>query len=355
MAVNGSTAADEWRTCSAEAARRAPQTHAAAPVLLVLRALGLGDLLTAVPALRALRRAHPGHRIVLAAPAALARLVPLIDAVDELLDVSGPGPVPLDRPAVAVNLHGRGPESIAALCRTRPVRLLTHAHREFPGLDGPPWRDETHEVQRWCDLLEWYGIATDPTDLLLDGPDGQAGHSLEARTARTPLEEPGGGSAGHVIVHPGAASRARCWPAERFAEVAAALHHSGHRVLITGNAAERSLAFRVATLAGLPVESVHAGRTDLRDLARLVAGARLLICGDTGVAHLATAFATPSVVLFGPVSPDEWGPPPGGRHVALWSGRSGDPHANRPDPGLLEIGTEVVLDAAVNLGEVSVR
>src|SRR5690606_42087681 len=48
---------------------------------------------TAVPALRALRRAHPGHRFVLAAPARLAGLLPLIGGVDELLDVSGPGPV----------------------------------------------------------------------------------------------------------------------------------------------------------------------------------------------------------------------------------------------------------------------
>ncbi|GII86725.1 hypothetical protein Ssi03_47150 [Sphaerisporangium siamense] len=311
--------------------RRLPGGRAGAPVLLALRGLGFGDLLTAVPALRALRSAYPGHRLVLAAPAALSGLVSLISAVDAQLDVSGPGPVPLERPDIAVNLHGSGPESIVALSRIRPGRLLSHAHPEFPGLDGPMWDPKAHEVHRWCDLLAWYGVPADPADLLLPA------------TAVTPV------TPGDVVVHPGAASRARCWPVERFAEVAAALAERGHRVVITGNAAERSLAFRVGTLAGLPVESVLAGRTDLRDLAGLVAGARLVICGDTGVAHLATACATPSVVLFGPVSPDQWGPPPDPRHIALWTGRSGDPHGNRPDPGLLEIGTEVVLDAAANL------
>lgn len=144
--------------------------HARRPVLLALRGLGLGDLLASVPALRALRRAHPEHRFVLAAPAYLGGLLPLIGGVDELLDVSGPGPVPYGSPDVAVNLHGSGPESIQALRRTRPGRLLTHAHHLVPGTDGPPWEPETHERRRWCSLLEWHGIAADPEDLALGDP-----------------------------------------------------------------------------------------------------------------------------------------------------------------------------------------
>jgi ADP-heptose:LPS heptosyltransferase len=302
-----------------------------APVLIVLRGLGLGDLLTAVPALRALRRRHPEHRLLLAAPAWLGGLLPLIGAVDELLDVSGTGPIPLQRPDIAVNLHGKGPQSTTALLRTRPGRLLAHAHPDLPQIKGPPWRPKVHEVARWCGMLDWFGIAADPADLALIPPPSAA--------------------AGHVIVHPGAAFPARRWPPQRFAQVAAALHRSGLRVLITGNPAERSLAQTVASLSGLPDRRMLAGQTSTAELAGLVAAARLVICGDTGVAHLATAFGTPSVVLFGPMSPAIWGPPPGRCHQALWSGRSGDPHNDVPDTGLLEIGVQQVLKAAATLLE----
>src|SRR4029453_232522 len=54
----------------------------------------------------------------------------------------------------------------------------------------------------------------------------------------------------------------------------------------------------------------HAGQGGVPPIARLVAAADRVVCGDTGIAHLATALRTPSVVLFGPTSPALWGPPP---------------------------------------------
>ena len=146
------------------------------------------------------------------------------------------------------------------------------------------------------------------------------------------------------MIHPGAASPARRWPPERFAAVARAERRAGRTVLVTGGADEVELARAVAYLADLDPRNMLAGSTDLVGLAAVVAGAARVLCGDTGVAHLATALGTPSVVLFGPVSPAEWGPPPRARHVTLWSGRRGDPHALRPDPGLLQIGVAEVLD-----------
>jgi ADP-heptose:LPS heptosyltransferase len=290
--------------------------------VVALRALGLGDFLTGVPAYRALRRAFPGAPLLLAAPAVLAPLARLTGAVDEVVDTAPLAPLDprLHGAAVAVNLHGRGPQSTALLRAGGPQRLIAFGQ-------GVDWRPGEHEVARWCRLLAGSGIPADPADLRIRAP---AGADVPA-IAR-----------GATLVHPGAASPARRWPPERFAAVARAEHAGGRAVVVTGGPAEVALARAVAEAAGLPAEAVLAGATDLERLAALVAAAGRVVCGDTGVAHLATALGTPSVVLFGPVAPAEWGPPPGGRHVALWRGRRGDPHGAEPDPGLLEIGVEDV-------------
>jgi ADP-heptose:LPS heptosyltransferase len=91
---------------------------------------------------------------------------------------------------------------------------------------------------------------------------------------------------------------------------------------------------------------VLAGALSVTELVAVVEHARLLICGDTGVAHIATATGTPSVVLFGPTSPAQWGPRAGTAHTALWRGRTGEAHADQPDRGLLDITAAEVIAAA---------
>ncbi|WP_431902221.1 glycosyltransferase family 9 protein [Amycolatopsis thermoflava] len=299
--------------------------------VLVLRALGMGDLLVAVPALRGLRAAFPDARITLAAPAALDELAALTGAVDRVLPTTGLGALRWTGapPALAVNLHGSGPESVTDLLATRPDRLLTHRHPDCPDLDGPDWREDQHEALRWCRMLSFYDIAADRHDLGL---------------ARPEVPSP---AADAVVVHPGAAFGSRRWPPRRFAEVAREFSRAGHRVVVTGSAAERDLAGDLAAAAGLGGDAVLAGRTGLTELAALVAGARLVISGDTGVGHLATAYGTPSVLLFGPTPPWRWGPPPGteDRHVVLWAGEEGDPFAGTPAAGLLRITVDEVVAA----------
>jgi ADP-heptose:LPS heptosyltransferase len=298
-------------------------------VILVLRALGLGDLATAVPALRGLRTAAPGEPLTLAAPAGLTPLIDLIGGVRAVVDTTGldaplpPGP----HPSIAVNLHGSGPESHRLLQATSPGKLWGFANAEAEFLDGPAWDGEEHEVARWCRLLAHYGVEADRHDLGLAIP------RIEVPRRRT-------------IIHPGAKSGTRRWPPERFAAVARALRADGHQVVVTASGEERASAVRVAEAAGLTARDVPVTRLD--ELAALVAHARLVISGDTGISHLATAYGTPSVTLFGPMSPARWGPPDRPYHQALWKGTRSEPgdRPGPPHPALLAIGEDEVLRAA---------
>jgi ADP-heptose:LPS heptosyltransferase len=317
------------------------------PAVLVLRALGIGDLVTAVPALRALRAARPGETIALAAPAWLAPLVELTGAVDRHIPVEdltprppGAGPAgwgaattPLPRAREAVNLHGSGPQSHRLLMAASPGRLMGFACPAAGHRDGPEWMNQEHEVDRWCRLLRWYGIPSDPDDLDLLPPS--------PRGAPVP--------AGATVVHVGAKAPARRWPVDRFAAVAQALAAAGHRVVVTGSAADLPRAARVARRAGLPGPAVYAGRTGLGQLAALVAGARLVVSGDTGVAHLATGYRVPSVVLFGPEPPARWGPPRDRPwHRVLWPG-SADHQVGTAHSQIGSVGGHV---AAITVAEV---
>jgi ADP-heptose:LPS heptosyltransferase len=291
----------------------------------VLRPLGLGDLLTGVPAIRAVRTTVPGHRLVLATTTALAPLAGLIDAVDEVLPARELEPLDWTRPppALAVDLHGKGAASHVIVAAMRPARLLTF---DSPGYPGPCWYPDEHEVHRWCRLVsEGLGVRADP-----DGLD------LAVPAVPPPVT-------GAAVVHPGAAFPGRRWPPERFAAVARHLATTGHDVRITGGQAEVALAGEVAAAAGLGPGAVLAGRTSLLELAAVVAAARVVVSGDTGVAHLATAYRRRSVVLFGPVSPALWGPPPRPQHVVLWHGDgTGDPWATELDPALARITVDEV-------------
>ncbi|WP_225811233.1 glycosyltransferase family 9 protein [Streptomyces spinosus] len=304
------------------------------PTVLVLRALGLGDLLAGVPALRGVRRAFPGHRVVLAQPPGLTEPALRTGAVDAVFPAEAPGRAvpdlghwPGPPPDVAVDLHGNGPESRDALAALRPGRLLAHA---CP--DGPPWPDQANERDRWCAFLHHYGIAADPRDLRLPRPP-------------TPSPAPGA-----VVVHPGAASGSRRWPAERFAAVVRCLRAAGHHVVLTGGPGEDALVRSVAERGGGRGRDVLTGGLPFEELSALVAGASLVLSGDTGLAHLAVAHGTRSVTLFGPVSPRLWGPPPSPDHLALWKpGPPGDPHGRTPDARLLRIRAGEVATACLTL------
>lgn len=349
-------APDDVATTAAAAGTAAVPANDGGPAgasgdVLVLRALGLGDALTGVAALRGVRRAWPDRRLWLAGPVGIGSWLRDLGVVDELVPAAGLDPLVLPPELaggghIAVNLHGRGPQSHAVLAATRPSRLVAFAAEGFP--DGPVWRADEHEVDRWCRLVTWAGGDCGREDLRLTLPESSA--------AAPGASVAGDADAAPVLLHPGAASGSRRWPADRWSAVAAALASEGRHVIVTGGPDEVDLATRVVTDAQsqLPngtsatdrIES-GAGTLTIPALADLVAHAALLICGDTGVAHLATALGTPSVLLFGPTPPQHWGPAIDEHiHTVLWHGDPtyrGDPHSGELDGALSDVQAEDVL------------
>ena len=211
----------------------------------------------------------------------------------------------------------------------RPARLVAFRCAAAGHEEGPDWSFEEHEVVRWCRLVSAAGGPCGPEDLRLVRHD--------------PVN-------GHHVVHPGAASTALRWPQQRWRAGVPALVDDGHAVVITGNGTELDLCAGV--IAGLPRTRNLAGRLSVSALADLISGAALVLAGDTGPAHLATAFGSPSVLLFGPTSPARWGPVIDlDRHVVLWHAGTGigDPHADELDPALDRIDVSEVVAAAFEL------
>lgn len=295
------------------------------PTVLVLRALGLGDMVTGLPALRLLRTARPDHRVVLAAPRRWAELAMRTGVADAIVDTHDLAPLvdAPQHPDLAIDLHGNGPASRRLLEPLHPGRIISYS-----GGDAV-WRHDEHEVQRWCRLLR-EGLPA--PDVRAPGVAGVLGEP--PATGMPPAR---------TIVHCGAAAVSRRWPPERFAAVATLLAAEGHDVVITGGPGEQDLAARIATCARVPALT---GLT-VEELLDVVGNARLVVCGDTGVAHLASAYEVPSVTLCGPVSPARWGPPRHPRHQVVWHGDdTGDPHGTAIDPALLRITVCEVVEAA---------
>ena len=297
----------------------------------ILRALQLGDLLVAVPALRALRAALPAAEVVLVglpwARAFADRFAGYLDGFREFPGAPGlpERPPQLDRiPAfyagmqaerfdLAIQLHGSGPIVNDLTARFGAGHC---AGFYLPGDDCPdpdrflPWPDRGLELRRLLALMEFLGAPArgEHLEFPIRAADRRALAAIpEARDLR-----PGT----YACVHPGASVPERRWPAARFAAAADALAARGLRVVLTGTAAEAPLTNAVAAAARTPCLDL-AGRTDLGSLAALLEGARLLACNDTGVLHLADALRTPSVAVSTGDNPDRWAPIDGWRHRVL--------------------------------------
>ncbi len=245
--------------------------------VVVLRALQLGDMLCAVPALRALRAALPSAEIVLDglpwARSFVVRFRRYLDGFREFPGFPGlPERAPLvdripaflagiqgERFDLAIQLHGSGSfvNPLTALFGARDCAGFFTAGDYCPDATRfMPWPDRRHEIRRLLGLMEFLGAPARGEHLEFPlGDDDEA--ALDAIPEASDLV-PGG----YVCIHPGASVAERRWPAERFAAVGRALADRGMQIVLTGTTAEAELARDLARhLACRSVDLM--GRTEL--------------------------------------------------------------------------------------------
>lgn len=313
-----------------------PPDFAAMRNIAVFRALQLGDLLCVVPALRALRAAAPQARITLIGlPWATSFVERFKHYVDDILIFPGFPGLPETEPELAalpdffadaqhrefdlaIQLHGSGaltnPITVALGARRNAGFYATGQCCPDPGR-FTPWSETEHEVLRYLRLLTFLGI--EPQGEALEFPLYDADYR-SLQHAATDLPPPGA----YACIHPGARLASRRWPPQRFAQVADGLAAQGLRIVITGSESERDITQAVLHSMHAPALDMTidmTGRTDLGALAALVAQARLVVCNDTGISHIAAGVATPSVIVCSGADPSRWAPLDRRRHRLLYA------------------------------------
>ncbi|MDR5763465.1 glycosyltransferase family 9 protein [Caballeronia sp. LZ035] len=331
--------------------------------IVIFRALQLGDMLCAVPALRALRRAHPhAHIALIGLPWARSFVSRYAHLLDELIVFPGAVGFPEQEetdahlPAfqqamrerrfdLAIQLHGSG--GVANdIVEGFGARLNAGFLKPDEGMRAGvfmPWPDELPESARYAALLQRLDI--DASDISLEIPLT----ADDERECAALIEACAIDCSRLVLVHPGAQLPSRRWPVERFGEVARELARAGWRIAVTGSRGEAALTEHVAQNGG-PNAIDLAGATSLGGLAALVGRARLIVCNDTGLSHVAAAMRTPSVVIASGSDTHRWAPTDHARHRVLADWPACRPCAFRVCPYEHEcatnIGVPAVLDAA---------
>ena len=266
---------------------------------LLVRFSSIGDVLLTTPLVRTLRARHPEARLVFVTKRAMAPLVADNPHLSEVVALeAGESIGSLGRrlaalgPTLGLDLHGS--------LRSTGLRLVVRC----------PWRGYSkHKFARGLLVstkIDLYGKSVPVPERYFEAargldvrPDGAPPQfflgKAAAEWASRWLSERQLSERPFAVLAPGAAHFTKRWPLARWRAAAERLRDRGLSLVTVGGPDDRPLG---DALTGLAVNA--AGATSLQETGALLAHARVLISGDTGVMHMATGVGTPVVALFGP-------------------------------------------------------
>ncbi|HEX4601249.1 MAG TPA: glycosyltransferase family 9 protein [Gemmatimonadales bacterium] len=269
--------------------------------ILLVRFSSIGDILLTTPLVRALARRHPEARLVYVTKRAMAPLIADNRHVAEVVTLEPHEPLRhLARrlrgvgPTHGLDLHGSVRSAALRLfvpCRWTGYRKRKSARTLLISTKLDWYRTRVPVAERYFE-------AARQLDTRPDGgpPEFALGRGAIERAAGW-LAARGLGAARLAALAPGAAHATKRWPVAQWSALVERLRGAGYRAVVVGGPEDRGLAQHLVT-AGAAASA--AGEFSLQETGALLARAGVVVSGDTGVMHMATAVGAPVVALFGP-------------------------------------------------------
>lgn len=319
--------------------------------ILAIQLKRIGDLVLTTPALATLKEFLPRAHLTLLAPGSAAELLPAMPYVDRALIVrkTAADLSPWARVAgggfdLCLDFTGTDRSGLATLLSRAKTRatfswagrnaLRSRVYNRF--IESPV--REHHTIDHYLHLLRALDVEAGmrPVSLRLPPASREKAEALA-------LERP------YVVIHPGTARSEKYWVAGRWAEIVRDLHRSGYACVLTGGRdpfERRHLKTILDAAPGLARDL--SGKLDLLTFAQVAHDAALFLSVDSGPMHIASAFETPQIALFGPTNPFHWRP----RHpraVVLTAGGPEPPAPRRAPASMSGVSTEQVIHATHSL------
>ena len=274
----------------------------------------IGDAVMTIPAIRRLRRLFPDATLVLLTPEPTAGIFRLSGLVDEIIPTRSllgeVRSIVYPRCDVAVIFPNSFRSALTAwLAGARRKFGYATQKRQWLLSDAvmvPDWKDSRHEVFYYLNLVDEVERAFADNSVEVNEPDVTiAIPETERELARQFLKCAGIDATKPIVaVAPGSTnSRAKRWSPDSFAELSDRVQiELNANVILLGSPGDREVSNRVMELAQhKPLDAT--GQTDITLAAAVLSEVDLLVSNDMGLAHLAPAVGTPTIVIFGPTNP----------------------------------------------------
>ena len=285
--------------------------------VLLVRLRSIGDTVLTTPSLFALKRFLPHASVDILLEDWVAPVLDGFAYADKVITLERGSTSARARVArqlrannydVVYNLHGGTTATLLTRATGAKHRVgyktyqYARLHNHLSPSSSLLWgQDKTHSVEQQLALLGWTGVPVS------DRPPTQLAVTPEASAAIAErLQVAGLANALFAVIHPAAAFATKQWSADKFGHLAEDIRSKGLAVVAITTASEKPVIDEMNKNTATPVEAF----TDLTlpEITALLARTRVFVGNDSGIAHIAAAVKTPSVVIFGSSNTAHWRP-----------------------------------------------